>query len=414
MFINKGVDHNTRKVCYRRRMNSATRVSLHYASLFSITGVTLPYAALWLSSVGMSGAEIGLLLSLPMLGRLVTGPLLAVWADGFRRRRSAIGLLAMAMAIGYGGAGLVESTLLRGLFWFVGATATAAIFPLGDVLALRLAQRDNYPFSIPRGFGSLAFVLGNVVMGALLTKTDPSIIILWIVGFSVLSGLIAWLLLPQIPVSEEGIKAKGVSRFEGLGRLIRNRPFMIAVLGFAAIQAAHGFYYGFSTLLWKAQGIAESTTGLLWGCAVAAEIGFMWLIDPWRRRKGIGAYPLLLIGGGAAILRWTLMATQPALVLLWPLQLLHALTFAATYLASVEIVGALSPRRDHTASQTLASMLSSGLLTGLATALSGPLYDHIGALGYLAMAAVAGAGLLAALSVRRTVVSALVTGAAKG
>ena len=394
-------------------MNSAVRVSLHYASIFSITGVALPFAGLWLASEGLNGAEIGLLLSLPMLGRLLTGPLLAVWADGFRRRRSAISILAMAMALGYGGAGLVDNTILRGLFWFIGATATAAIFPLGDVLALRLAQRDKYPFSLPRGFGSLAFVLGNVVMGGLLTMADPSIIIVWIVSCSVICGLISWLVLPQIPVSEDGIKASGLSRFQGLGRLLRNRHFMIAVLGFAAIQASHGFFYGFSAILWKAQGLAESTTGMLWAGAVAAEVAFMWLVDPIRRRMGIGAYPLLLVGGVAAIVRWTIMATQPSLAVLWPLQILHALTFAATYLASVEIVAALSPRKDHTSSQTLASMLSSGLLTGLATALSGPLYDHVGSLGYVAMAGIALAGLLAALSVRRPVISALGQSAAR-
>ena len=48
----------------------------------------------------------------------------------------------------------------------------------------------------------------------------------------------------------------------------------------------------------------------------------------------------------------------------------------------------------------LSSVLSAGVLIGLATAVSGPLYDRYGAGGYWAMAALAGAGLIAALPLR--------------
>ena len=43
-------------------------------------------------------------------------------------------------------------------------------------------------------------------------------------------------------------------------------------------------------------------------------------------------------------------------------------------------------------------MLSAGVLIGLATLASGPLYDAFGSGGYLAMAGLAGVGLLAVLS----------------
>ena len=384
-------------------MNSAVRVSLQYSLLFGTTGVAMPFAALWLASTGMSGAQIGLLLALPMVGRLATGPLLAVWADGFRYRKSAIALLGLAMAVGYGLAALVDHTLLRGLFWFIGATACAAIIPLIDVLTLRVARRDGYAFSLPRGFGSLAFVIANIGMGALLTVLSAQAVIVWIVTTSTLCALVSLLALPDVPVAENGLSQSGADRFKGLGRLLKNRTFMIAVLGVGAIQAAHGFYYSFSAILWKQQGIAESTTGLLWAFAVAGEIVFMWLIDPWRRRMGIGPFTLVIIGGMAAVLRWVLMAGEPSALGLWPLQALHALTFAAVYLGSVEIVHTLSPPQDHTASQTLASMLSSGLMTGLATAASGPLYDRWGGAGYWPMAALAVVGVFAVMAVRAEV-----------
>ena len=108
-----------------------------------------------------------------------------------------------------------------------------------------------------------------------------------------------------------------------------------------------------------------------------------------------------MVGSATAVLRWSAMAFAPPLWLLWPLQALHALTFAATFLAGVQIVERLAPRDSQTAAQTLGSALSAGLLIGLATAASGPLYDRFGAGGYWAMAAMAAAGLLAAAPLRR-------------
>ncbi len=380
-------------------MKSAPRMALQYVLLFAASGVTLPFAGLWFREQGLSGAEIGALLAIPMLGRLVTGPLLAVWADGFKYRRTPIALLGLAMALGYGGAGLVQGFAAWAVCWFVGATAAAALIPLSDVMTLRVAKRDGFPFSLPRGCGSAAFVVANIGMGALLTRASPDAVIIWISTAAALIAVTAWRVLPTEPVTD-GPRMPGLERFRGLGRLVVDPVFMTAIFAIGAVQAAHAFYYGFSAIAWKAQGIPESVTGLLWAFSVLVEIGFMWVVEPWRRRVGVGPWLMLSVGASAAVVRWTLMALSPPLWALWPLQTLHALSFAATYLAGVQIVEGLSRPDNHTAAQTLSSVVSAGVLIGLATAASGPLYDAFGLKGYLAMAALAAAGGLAGLILR--------------
>jgi hypothetical protein len=61
---------------------------------------------------------------------------------------------------------------------------------------------------------------------------------------------------------------------------------MTAIFAVGAVQAAHAFQYGFSAILWKAQGISEAVTGQLWAFGVVVEIALMWLVEPWRRRAG--------------------------------------------------------------------------------------------------------------------------------
>lgn len=380
-------------------MTAAQRMALQYVLLFGATGVSLPFAGLWLSAQGLNGAQVGTVLAAPMLARLVTGPLLAVWADGFRLRRTPIALLGLVMALGYGLAGLADGFAARAAGWFIGATAMGALVPLTDVMTLRLASRLGFTFALPRGLGSAAFVVANIGMGVLLLATPVEAIIVWIVAASVAFAAAALLALPPEPVAD-GPPLLGRERFRGLGRLLGDPVFLITIFAVGAVQAAHAFQYGFSALLWKAQGISEAVTGQLWAFGVVVEIALMWLFEPWRRRVGIGPWSLLIVGSAAAILRWSVMALAPPLWLLWPLQALHALTFAATFLAGVQLVERLSPPGTHTAAQMLSSVLSAGVLIGLATAISGPLYDRFGAGGYWAMAALAAAGLLAAIPLR--------------
>ena len=385
-------------------LGSRSRAALQYVLMFGGLGVSLPYAGLWMRAQGLSGAEIGVLLAAPMLGRLITGPALAVWADGFRYRRTPIALLAVVAGLGYGAAGLSEGFAAWAVCWFIGATGAAAIIPLTDVLTLRLARREGFSFAVPRGFGSAAFVATNIAVGFVLRATGPEAVIVGVILACLGIAVVARRVLPAEPV-HDGPPIPGWDRFRGMGRLLKDPVLVTALVAIGAVQAAHAFYYGFSAIVWRGQGIEPHLTGLLWAFAVAAEIGFMWIVDPWRRRRGIGAWPLLALAAAAAVLRWGLMAAAPPLWILWPLQALHALSFAASYLAGIELIERLAPRDSQTAAQTLSSTLSAGVLIGLATLASGPLYDAYGAGGYLAMAGLAGLGLIAVMALKPMLVA---------
>jgi PPP family 3-phenylpropionic acid transporter len=137
---------------------------------------------------------------------------------------------------------------------------------------------------------------------------------------------------------------------------------------------------------------------------VAVEVVLMWVLDPWRRRLGIGPIAVLTVGAVAAMVRWLALAMAPPLAWLWPLQALHALSFAAVFLAALQLIERLTTPDKATAAQMIYSSFSAGLVIGLATVISGPLFDTYGPLGYLAMSllATAGLGLILVLSRRQT------------
>ena len=378
-------------------------MAIFYAVTYAGTGVSLPFIGRWFSAHGLSGAEIGVVLGTPMLARLISGPLIAVWADSFKLRRTAILGLALAGFAAYAAIGLTHGLAAWLALWFVAATALGNIIPLIDVLSLRLSRRTGYVFAVPRGVGSLAFILANVVVGWLLTRLGADIVLAWIVAATAGMAFAAWVIHPRAPGSHDGPVSRE-ARFQGLGRLVGDAKFMTAIVAIGLIQAGQAVYYGFSAILWKAQGLSDATTGLLWGCGVGAEIVFFWFLEPWRRK--VGPLNLLLLSGFGSVVRWTLFAFSPPLWLLWPLQLLHALTFTAGYIGGLQLVEKIAPKDAHSAAQTLSSALSAGVLIGLATILGGALFDRYGAYAYLAMSAMALMGLGLAFRLGRGLPSA--------
>jgi PPP family 3-phenylpropionic acid transporter len=376
-------------------MKLPVRLGLYYGAIFIGTGASSPYMPVWFAHHGLSGAQIGLILSLPMLARGVTAPMLAVWADSFELRRTAlivmgllIAALYMAMAAPFGFAWWT-------VVWFAASSMFMTLAPLTDVIVLRRARVDGFNYGFPRGIGSASFIVANLGVGALLTRGSPEIVLVWITAAVAASALAARILLPADAVHDEGDVTGVKERMGGLGGLLRDPVFMTAALSAGLIQSAHAFYYGFSTLAWKQQGIPEAVTGQLWAIGVTAEIVFLWFFEPLRRRAG--PRNLLVVGGAGAVLRWTVLAFSPPLWALYPLQLLHVLSYATTFIASLQLVERASTPRNASAAQAINSALSSGVLSGLATLGSGWLFDHYGARGYWLMAVMCVAGLVGAV-----------------
>src|SRR5690606_33678255 len=88
----KSTLHRIKRECYARAAVSAesettpllasraARVTLVMSCLYTAAGVTLVFLPRWLEvERGLTGAEIGAVLSLAQLARIITGPAIAHW-----------------------------------------------------------------------------------------------------------------------------------------------------------------------------------------------------------------------------------------------------------------------------------------------------------------------------------------------
>lgn len=376
-------------------------LSLYYTTLFLILGLQLPYLPLWIESRGLSATQISVILAIPMAVRLGATPAMTYLADRLPARRTAIALFSLATAVVYFGYHLANT------FWSIAlVTALVSVFlnpltPITEATAMRGARFYAVDYGRIRLWGSLSFIAANIVGGAIVARAGGPGALVAINVAAVLTAIAALALPSRDHSSEppgERVRATRPPISELYG-LLRRPAFAGVLVGSGLIQASHAFYYAFGSIIWVAEGIPASTVGLLWAVGVLVEVGLF--AASGRVLAVLGVRGLFALGVGAALVRWTLMAWVWPVAAYFPIQMLHALTFGATHLATMNYLTETAPERHSSGAQGLYFTVY-GLMTGLVTLIAGPLYRSYGVGGYAAMAIMAAfGGIVLVLSLRR-------------
>jgi PPP family 3-phenylpropionic acid transporter len=375
-------------------LHPAARLSAFYAAIFLVAGVQLPFWPVWLSARGLSATEIGIVLAATLWVKVLATPAIGAVADrSGMSRRAIMGMLAATALVGYAGLWPVGPFWTLVLLNLVALTAQSALMPLGDTVTLATCRSAGLDYGRVRVWGSVTFILASLAGGVILASSPGEQVLLLVLGASTLV-LLACLGLPSSPCP-----AGGRGCFSGLGGVIRDLRFWNFVGAAAALQASHQVYYGFGTLYWRSLDFSDATIGLLWAEGVLAEIVLFWRGE--RLVARFGPVGLMMLGGAAGIVRWTLAGWLSGLPAIAALQLLHAFTFGASHLGAMHFLSRNVPLSAAASAQSFYVAVSSGLGSGLVMLLAAALYAAYGGGAYLSMAALSTVGVLGTIGLRR-------------
>lgn len=369
----------------------ALRLAIFYAALFAALGVQVPFLPLWLAAKGLDASTIGMVLSVPMLVRLLAIPLATRIADRQDALRAIIAIASALAMLGYGAMGLAQGALAVTIAFALASIFYTPLMPLADAYALRGLGALGRAYGPVRLWGSAAFIVGSFA-GGLVLDVVPARDLIWLVAAAlVITASAGCTLSPLAPRETSTAKPLRSAR-----DLLRDPALLAAMAAASLIQASHAIYYGFSTLDWAAAGLDGSAIGALWALGVVAEI----VLFAMSGRLPVAPTTLILFGAAGAAARWGAMAFDPPAVLLAPLQCLHGLSFGATHLGALGFIArAASAEASATAQGYLAVAL--GLAMAAAMGVSGVLYARWGSFAYVTMALLAAAGGVFALAARR-------------
>ena len=374
-------------------VNAANRMIACQAGIYAANGVNMVFIVVLMAAHGLSTAEIGLVMGLSTLIRVLAGPFWGYLADR-------IGQLRLVMALGCALTAL-PLLLIQGLdiqgVWKMAALlllsniGSSATMPLADTLTWRNAERGHFTFGHVRAFASATSVAGVVGGGGVVEWGGAASVVWMMAAGNLMTMALLGTVLPAPAVARTWSGAL-LPLFEA-----RDYRRMLGVS--ALLQGTHAAFYGFSTLLWQAAHISDRAIGALWGEGVVMEIIVMLLlrhrlarIDPWK---------LLLIGACVSVLRWTGSALTVDPWLLAILQPLHAGSFTLPYLASMRIIGQSTPPSHAATAQTIYAALGVAAPIGIGMAVVSRIYPSWGGEVFWLMALLAALGLALVLWVMR-------------
>ena len=373
------------------RTRFALSLSLYYTTLFLLLGLQLPYLPLWLESRSLTPTEISVILTIPMIVRLGATPVMAYFADRMPSRGFAILVYSAASAVLYLGYQFTFGFWSIALVTALVSVVLNPLMPITEAVALRGARFYDLDYGRMRLWGSLAFIVANMIGGAVIAERGgPGALI----AMNVAAILLALAAL-GLPRRSEGGEQGGdradrpKPNMTELFAFLRRPTFAGVMVGSGLIQASHAVFYAFGSIAWIDQGISPTTVGMLWGFGVLVEVALFSVSG--RVTAFVGIRGLFGLAAALAVLRWLLMTVQWPVAAYFPIQALHAATFGATHLAAMAYLTDSAPEHQASGAQGLYFMVY-GVLVGMATLIAGPLFRAFGTDAYAAMAMIAAIG----------------------
>ena len=346
------------------------RLSAYYFFYFAFLGAFSPYFSLYLKSLGLSAWDIGVLMSLMQVMRVLAPPLWGALADRFGMRMPVVRAGGGLAALGF--AGFLFTREFPGLFGVMAVMAFfwAASLPLVEAVTLGHLQGKPGRYGRVRLWGSIGFIVTVLGCGALLDQLPVSALV--VIGLVIQVAVFTCsLAVPEAPAQVH--EADHLHIWE----VLRQKEVLRLMLACLFMAAAHAALYIFYSLYLVEHGYSKWLVGWLWSLGVIVEIGvFMWmprLLAAYTPR-GILAFAMacavvrfLMIGWGVAWL--------PVIVLA---QMLHGATFGANHAAAMAAIGKLFPGRHQARGQALYASVSFGAGGMLGGLVAGWAWDALG------------------------------------
>lgn len=348
----------------------AGRLATFYFFYFAFLGVFAPYWALYLKSVGLTSAQIGMLLAVVPVTRMA-GPAFWGWvADTRGQRAPIVRITTLCTLLTFCGV-FVDSSfvwllvvmLAMNLFW-------SGTLPLVEATTLgHLGDRPG-GYGRIRAWGSVGFVAVVVVAGYALDYTGIRAAAWMIAGLLVLHAATSFDIpeAPTHPHHNDHVKVWDILR----------RPEVIALFAGCFLSSlANGPYNTFYSIWLVDHEYNKGTVGMLWAFGVVAEVIVFWM---WTRLSShFSLRSLLLAGYGITFVRYLVIGWLPAsgLVMLVA-QLAHAATFGFFHGAAVALTYRFFRGRHQAKGQALYSGIGFGAGGAAGGLMAGFLWDRVG------------------------------------
>lgn len=350
---------------------------LAYFSYFGAMAGVMPFLTLYYDQMGLSAAEIGLLVGITPVLNFIAAPLWGGLADATQKHKPLL-LLAIGGTMTMMAIFLLATNLAQFIpIILVYALFSAPISPLIDNTVLYLLGDQREGYGRIRLWGALGWGIAGAAIGFLVDRFGLRVSFLSF--FLFMTSL--FVMATFLPVAPTRI---GSRFWQGARSLFADTQWnvLLATLfcGGLAMSISNNFLFLYIDQL----GGSRTLMGLSLTVATLSEAPIFFFSGHLLQRWG--ARGLLLAALIAQVIRIFAYALMPAAWFILPISLLHGLTFSAMWAAGVAYASELAaPKGLVATAQGLLSGVSMGLGGVIGALIGGLLYDRIGPVALFAL-----------------------------
>ena len=372
------------------------RASIYQFTVYIPGGVASVFLGIWLSEHGLPADQIGIINALPTFCLLLLNIVVGRIADKADDWRTALIVISMASALAPLPLYFVSEFWGILLIWALCATSNGLIAPVIDAATVRMTRRNGTDFGAVRAWATIGYVFAAAGLGLLINVLGSGAFVTLYVCTVVARAGLSYL-LPRFRTPAPKVTLANVPGAEVRPSRLKDslQPwFVLPLLAFALVNSSNAVLGSFASLLWHQNGIPSYFLGPLLGIAAVGEAILMFA---WRRFGGrITARNMILVAAVAGLVRFTIMAFNPPVEVLFFTQLLHAFSFGIGYFGVVHFIANWTNEANAAEAQGFANMLNMGAAM-LALIVFGVLVEHFGSHAFFYSTVTASAAIVCVL-----------------
>jgi PPP family 3-phenylpropionic acid transporter len=259
-----------------------------YFFMFAGMGIFFPFLNVYYKSIGLSGTQIGLIITLGPLIAIFAGPMWGLLVDRLGRLRLILVIIILGSIFSVLGLGMMKSffsiLVLVAVFNLFGC----AIQPMVDSYNLSLLGEHRERYSEQRLWGTFGFLATSLFSGSLFERVGLSYVFF---GYAVCLGLLLLTLIWLPPTTTH----MGRTVLNGFTQMLRHPVWITLAAAVILVMIANNTWLNFLGITVKEMGAKDSLVGWMWSVGAISEIPVM-IAAQVGRQEGDGIGILFLWG----------------------------------------------------------------------------------------------------------------------